>query len=271
MVSQLIQTRFLQLIRPGRSGEIFVVLAAFVIVLVTVYLTSRGWKAFLRRLPIVDGIEAAVGRCAEMGRPVFFSSILGTLDKTEAAQTLASLSTLGYVAKLAARYDVPIIVGVGVPETIPLIDDIVRGAFTEEGKLEKYRKEETIRFLAPDQWGFSSAVMGTLRRNPTGANVMIGEMRGDTLMYFEPGAETGSLQIGGTSTMSNLQWVAVATDYSAIGEEVFALAAYVSKDPVLTNTLFGEDLVKFGLIAYVLAGILLAAGGSDLLVSLLRM
>ena len=80
---------------------------------VYMYLAKKGMKVTVRPIPGFDAIEEAVGRAAEMGKPVHFTPGFGGL----VAATFAGLEVLGYVAKLSAQYDVRLIVTVSQPET----------------------------------------------------------------------------------------------------------------------------------------------------------
>lgn len=45
-----------------------------------------------------------------------------------------------------------------------------------------------------------------------------------------------------------------ACDYTLIGEELYAGAAYISKDPVITGTVVAQDLMRFVLYTIILLG-----------------
>ena len=77
-------------------------------ILVIYYIRSRK-KIYIRRVPGLDAIEEAVGRCAEMGKPVMASFGIGGFTYW----TLAGLAILSHVARLAARTGTRIIVPTG--------------------------------------------------------------------------------------------------------------------------------------------------------------
>jgi len=52
-------------------------------------------------------------------------------------------------------------------------------------------------------------------------------------------------------------------DYSLIGEELYALGAYVSEDPTVSSSLAGQDIGKFlAVLLIVLGSILITLGMS---------
>jgi hypothetical protein len=52
-----------------------------------------------------------------------------------------------------------------------------------------------------------------------------------------------------------------ANNYSMIGEEMYAMSAYLSEDKTLGNSLVGQDLGKYLVIAVTIIGVILAAAG----------
>jgi hypothetical protein len=87
-----------------RVGVLALLIFLLATTLVSLYAGNRGWYRKLRRIPVLEVINEAVGRAAEMGRGVIFSTDSGSggLNSDSASYHLAGLNTLGYVANLAA-------------------------------------------------------------------------------------------------------------------------------------------------------------------------
>lgn len=255
-----------QIITKGKTGELIILLITTAMVVVIWHLTGKGWKAYVRRLPIVDGIDEAVGRCAEMGRPFYYSCAAGMMDRASgASQTLASLGALTYVARQCAKYDVPLRIGIAVPEVLPLSDDICRTAYAAEGKAEAYNPGETLLYFSSGVFEIAQATIAYCRANPVGAIAVIGEIRGDAPQWFEATAGRGAIAIGGTGSGTNVQWVVMYTDYSVISDELFALGAWCTGDPIQSNTLFGGDLLRYIFIGLTLLSMILLLAGAPML------
>ena len=93
----------------------------------------------MKKLVALDVIDSAVGRCAEMGKPLLFSpgislSATDALTSVEGSQNLAGLAVLSHVAKLTAKYRVPLIVAVKNPELMPIADNICMLSYKSEGQ-----------------------------------------------------------------------------------------------------------------------------------------
>jgi hypothetical protein len=52
-----------------------------------------------------------------------------------------------------------------------------------------------------------------------------------------------------------------ANNYSMIGEEMYAMSAYLSEDPTLASSLAGQDIGKYIVIILCIIGVILHAAG----------
>ena len=226
---------------------------------------SKGGKIpTLRSIPALEAIPEAIGRAVEMGGAVHFTSAMGYLVHAEGPQTIASISILGYIASLCARLGARLIVTIMNPQIIPMTTSVVEQAYIAEGKKEDY-KEDDVRFLSNTQQAFVSGVMGILERENVKANFDIGICYAETLQIFETGSRVGAMQIGGTARVQNLAFIVAVADYALLGEELYAAAAYVSKEPVLLGSLLAQDIAKILTIAVLIIGFILISVGIDII------
>jgi hypothetical protein len=225
----------------------------------------RGAELYVRPIKALDALDDAVGRAAEMGRPVLYSpGLSGVSDPA----TVASLSILSRVARRAARLHTRIKVPNYGPLTWPVTQNIVREAFTAAGRSEEYDPDDvsylTSRFLT-----YAAAVTGIMTRERTASNFLIGHFYSEALILAETGVSTGALQIGGTDSVTQLPFIITTCDHTMIGEEMFAAAALVGGDPVSRSTIKAQDWFKalavVAMLAALIAGIvgLLGVEGAD--------
>ena len=242
--------------------------SAFIIVLMAVALfwyiariKKDPNKIYIRKIAGVDAIEEAVGRSTEMGRPVLY--VTG-VDETQNIQTVASLLILGHVAEMIAEYDTDIKVANAYPLTMVLAEDIVRQGYTNVGRSDAHRPEN-VMFITPEQFAFAAAVNGIILRDRPATNIFLGRFFAESLMLAETGYVTKSIQIGGTAEITQLPFFVAACDYAILGEELFAVSAYLSREPNLLGMLKATDLVKGLVILLIVGGALSATfSGYDL-------
>ncbi len=218
------------------------------------YYTTRIKKnpkgVFIRRIAGVDAIEDAVGRSTEMGRPVLY--VTGT-DDIQNIQTIASLLVLGRVAEMTAEYDTEIKVANLYPLTMVVAEEIVRQGFAEAGRIDAH-KPENVMFISSEQFAFAAGINGMILRDRPATNIYLGRFFAESLILAETGFVTGAVQIAGTAEITQLPFFIAACDYTLIGEELYAVSAYLTREPGLLAMLKLTDLVKLGILILLFAG-----------------
>ena len=229
---------------------------------------KSGVKPYFRDLSALAGLEEAVGRAAEMGRPVHFTPGSDGLDSGTAGMTLAACICLSHIAKLCAKYDVRLLVSNRRPAIQPLTEEIVKQAYLFEGKPDDYQSTD-IRFFSDDQFAYASGLVGVISREKTAANIMLGGYYAESLMFAEAGATYGNIQVAGTASTAQIPFFVTTCDYMLIGEELFAAAAILSDDPAQISTLMMQDIIRIAIVGLILVGVFSSSLGSNAVKSLI--
>ena len=238
-------------------------------VLAFIALARRGATIKVRKIAGLEAVDDAVGRATEMGRPVLF--IPGINDMND-LQTIAGLNVLARVAKTAAEYDARL----EVPNTRSLVmtaaRETVQTAFLAAGRPDAYNPD-AVYYVTDEQFGFVAYVQGLMVREKPAACFYLGAFFAESLILAESGNSIGAIQIAGTAQIAQLPFMVAACDYTLIGEEFFAAAAYLSGEPDQLGSLKGQDLGKLivaaGIIAGTIGSTLAALTGSPLLKSIM--
>jgi len=217
----------------------------------------KGREFYVRPLAGINAVDDAIGRSTEMGRPILFILGLGTAGDIA---TIAGFTILARVAKLTAEYQTKILVPVNDPVMMAVAQETVRTAYLEAGRPELY-KPENISYETAMQFPYVAAVVGIMLRERTATNFYMGVFYAESLILAETGNLTGSIQISGTDQISQLPFFIAATDYTLIGEELYAASAYLSKEPVQVGTLKAQDLAKAIVMAVLILGAILISVG----------
>jgi len=220
-------------------------------------LAARDENLYIRRIAGVDAIEEAVGRSTEMGRPVLY--VTGTEDIVN-IQTIASLLILGHVAKMTAEYDTELKVANFYPITMAVAEEIVRQGYANAGRPDAH-KPENVLFISSEQFAFAAGVNGLILRDRPATNIYLGRFFAESLILAETGYVTRAIQIAGTAEPAQLPFFVAACDYTLIGEELFAVSAYLTREPRLLAMLKSTDLLKAITILLMLGGAVLGTLG----------
>jgi len=206
----------------------------------------------IRRIPGIAAIEEAVGRAAEMGRPVIF--LTGLYDVNSIA-TISGLTVLAHAAGLTASHGTRLIIPCCHPLVYNAARNVTYDSYSAAGKLASFSPED-IRFITEDQWGFAAGVEGIISREKPAACFYFGHFVSESLIYAEAGSFVGAIQIAATNEFTQIPFFVASCDYTLIGEELYAASAYFSKDQRDARTLFAQDTIKIIICALIIAGTL---------------
>ncbi len=200
---------------------------------------QRGKQIFVRRIAGVDAIDEAVGRSAELGRPVSFSTGLTSVGPV----LYACLGVLHYVTKKSAQYKSRLLVPQYNPEAMAIVEDVVRDAYRSVGRLSAF-DPQSIMFLSEEQFAFASGYMGMVHREKIATAFLFGEFAAESLILAEAGQQVGAVQVAASFSPEQVPFFICTCDFTLIGEEIFASSAYLSKEPVQLGSLAGQDFAK---------------------------
>jgi hypothetical protein len=213
---------------------------------------AKGGKLYIRPIPGLSRIDEAIGRATEMGRPILF--VLGTGTAGDVA-TLAALTILARVAKKTAEYQTTLLVPVNEPVMMVMAQATVKEAYLQAGRPEVYNADN-IFYISAMQFPYVAAVNGLMLREKTATNFYMGVFHAESLLLAEAGSTTGAIQISGTDRVPQIPFFVAATDYTLIGEELYAASAYLSQDPKLVGPLKAQDMVKAAILFLAILGVI---------------
>lgn len=254
------------------SGRLFSLFIIIVVWIATVYIISevkKGKTFGIRRVPGLDAIDEALGRCVETGRPVLATPSWRPLG-SYALPMMAGIAMVRHTCLRAAELELPILLPVGAADSYPLVLKNYEQACIEAGTPETYDPNNVI-YLSGQQWAFTTGLFQLMIDNNVGACVLIGRWSAETLSVTSVGNRIGAFMIGGTGQFSNTSFFAITADYTLVGDELYAAAAYVSDDPELKSFLTAQDIVKLIAAAIVFAGAILSSLGINIVSQLISM
>ncbi len=243
-------------------ARLFFLFATAVIVGMVV-IAQRGRKLFIRRIGGLTAIDEAVGRAAEMGRPILASIGLGGVD----APTLQALAIVSIVAEQAARFGSRVILPTRTPALLPIAEEALREAYTRGGRPDTFRPDD-ILFLSDRQFAFAAGAAGIINREKVASIFLFGTFFAESLVIAENGNRVGAIQIAGTPSTTQAPFFIAACDYVLIGDEFYAATAYLTRQPTLLGAIWGQDIVKGFLLVSMVVGAALASVGVPLFINL---
>ena len=224
----------------GKTNILIAVLVFGGLVVYFINAARKGQELYVRPIAGINAVDESIGRATEMGRPILF--VLGTGTAADLA-TIAGYTILARVAKMTAEYQTKVLVPVNEPVMLAVAQETVKNAYMEAGRPDMY-DEKNIFYVTAMQFPFVAAVCGLMIREQTATNFYMGIFHAESLILAETGAITGAIQISGTDQLSQLPFFVAATDYTLIGEELYAASGYLSKEALLLGPVKAQDYAK---------------------------
>ena len=244
-----------QWFHTGKFPVFVAVIAFSAFALAFINLARKGKELYVRPLAGIEAVDEAIGRATEMGKPILYIIGLGSADMIA---TIASFTILSRVAKKTAEYQTPILIPCYDAVVMAVAQETVKAAYMEAGRPDIY-KEENIFFLTSMQFAYVAGVNGIMLRERPATNFYLGKFYAESLILAETGSVAGSIQISGTDEIAQIPFFVAATDYTLIGEELYAASAYLGREPVLLGTLKGQDWGKAVVIISLILGAIAAS------------
>lgn len=212
-----------------------------------------GRDYYIRKISGIDAIDEAVGRAAEMGRPISFSTGLTGVNPV----LYACLGVLYYVGRRAAIYKSRMLLPQCRPEVMAIAEDVVRDAYRAEGRAVLFDPRNVV-FLSEEQFAFAAGYIGLVQRENIATAFLFGHFAAESLILAEAGQQVGAMQVAATTSPEQVAFFICACDYTLIGEELFATSAYLTREPVQLGSLLGQDRAKLLLFMVIIVGVLVA-------------
>lgn len=236
---------------------LLMLVAIFAPVLYYIRHARAGGELYVRRIPGVDAVDEALGRSAELGRPISFSTGLTGVSPV----LYACLGVLFYVGQKAARYKTKLFVPQCDPEAMAIVEDVVRDSYRSVSRLSQF-DPQNILFLSESQFAFASGYMGMIHRENVASAFLFGQFAAESLILAEAGQQVGAMQVGASVSPEQVAFFICACDYTLIGEELYASSAYLSKEAVQLGSLYGQDRAKLLFFVLIVVGVCIATWNS---------
>jgi hypothetical protein len=170
-----------------------------------------------------------------------------------------------YIVEQTARLGTKVLVTTGSPDHNPIVEDTVSQAARIAGNPDYYRVGEQVRLIGGDFYSYITATLQLIDpQSPENVKALLGF--GGSGGYAASGPTVGMaaniagvMSMGGTANIHQIHNYVACFDYAIIGDEIYALSAYLTKDKRQIGTIMGLDVAKIVLIALLFIGAAYAA------------
>ncbi len=241
------------------SVGLLVLLATLPFFVVYTWRAQHGWRPALRRIGAYERLNRLVNEAAESGRPLHVATGSASLAGPQAAESLAGLVALDFVARRAAIWGQPVLGSTADGASLPASQGLLREALGQAGYAEHY-SAGALHYFGPDAQAYAAGAVELARQNQALGTVILGRFGPEGLWLAEAGAADDGVQIGGTAEPDGAALLHASLDETVQGEEVYAVGAYLHR-PSHLGSLATQDLMRVGVVAAIVVGVLLASLG----------
>jgi hypothetical protein len=217
--------------------SIVVTLLIVVVGSVALYLLTRlvrlGRSVAFRPLAGFAALRSQSGKAVEQGRGVHFSLGRGSLAGKAAVTSTAALSALDYLTEDGCASDAPPLTTAGASTLFIAGQDSLRSTYEEAGRSEDYQPN-LVHFISAEQFAmtYAAGTSDTVNREDLGSNQME--------------------QVIGSDDPEALAVATLATDKILLGEELFAVGAYLKQEAAQLASLQFQDILRVIVIVAIL-------------------
>jgi hypothetical protein len=247
------------------EGALWLVTALLLLFVVLLWLfryrVKAGHVPSLRHIPAFEDLKGFTGQAIETGRPLHISLGTGSMANETAADSLAGLSILNYLAEQAAATGIHPTISMADPTVMLFAQNTLRTAYEDDtsGIEAAYRN---VRWIAPQSAAYAAGVMSLLSIDNVETNVMVGNFGDEYLLMGEASVRHRVSHIGGASDPNTLPFIYASAQKILLGEEIYAAGAYLQKRPAHVGSLLAQDTMRWIIAAIILVGVGMTSLGS---------
>lgn len=209
-----------------------------------------------RSIPAVDYLKQALGLAIEQGTRIHISLGKTNLTDPSCASTLASLTSLEKIAESSISGDLSLVVTTGEGAINLLSRDSIQAA-CRIGKAPELFDPDSARLTGVTPFSYAVGSLPVIYSGVVTTNVLIGHFGSEVLLLTEASEKTDSQLFNASDSLQAQAVMFASTENTLLGEEIFALPAYLSENRVHQASLYAQDYLRLLLVFALIIGAIL--------------
>jgi len=220
------------------------ILAVGTILFLVITFWKRKSPARLREIPALAQLYRMLGLSVEDGTRLHISLGSGDLLNARGGSALAGLATLRHIAERTSAGNS--VLGL-------LAQDTLQAGYQAAGVGELYNPT-TGRVAGLSPFGYAAGAMHIPQNENVSANIMIGHFGSEVALLADAAERQNVLVIGASDNLAGQAVLFANTQDALIGEELFAMGAYLGAGASHVSSLTVQDILRWLLIFALLGG-----------------
>lgn len=210
----------------------------------------------LRSMAAFQKLWRAIGLSVEEGKCLHVSlgnsSILGPNN----ASALVGLSALERAAQISLIGDRPPVATSGEGSLSILSQDTLQAAYRANNALEQYDPDRG-RLAGVTPLSYLAGIISTLPAEQVSTNLLVGYYGPEIALFCEAAERQGAFALAASESLAAQAALYATAHEPLIGEELFAIPAYLQAGPVHQASLRAQDVLRWLVVALLVAGAVL--------------
>jgi hypothetical protein len=247
--------------------NIFTGITALVLVIftaglmITLTLSQRKERpSLLRDIPALIHLKNLLGLAVEQGSRIHVSLGKSSIIEPTSPSSLSGLASLEYIGKISSVSDRPPIATSGDGALTILSQDTMRSAFRTINALELYDPSRG-RLTGITPMSYIAGTLPVARQDNVSAHILVGNFGPEVALLVDAAERQGAVTVAGSDSLPAQAVLFAASTEPLIGEEIFAVPAYLEDAPMKSSSLKVQDILRWMVITGLLAGSVLKLVG----------
>lgn len=243
-------------------------LVGIFIVLVTVafilFFSLKSYRSkhspVFRRIPAIQRLRHALGMAVEQGTGIHISLGKASLLQPSSTSAFVGLSTLHRLAQLSATSDQPPVSTSGDGSLAVLSQDVLITAARDTNTFQMYQPDHgQLSGVTP--LSYVAGALNVVNDPNIKTNILIGNFGPEAGFLSAASEENGSFTLAASDSLSaQAVFYATASD-PLIGEELYAVPAYLQYSAAHQASLQAQDILRWGIVLVMIGGAVLKVMG----------
>lgn len=230
------------------------VIFAALLLLVWTFMKRKAPIAF-REIAALTRLKRAAGLAVEDGMRLHVSLGRGGLVTPRGAASLSALALLRQIGEQTSISDRPPVATSGDPVLAALSQDTLQAAYQSAG-VEEFFEPASGRLGGMTPFSYAAGAMSVTRQEQVSTDVLIGDFGPEIGLLTEASERENAALIAAAHDPTAQAILFASTSEPLVGEELFAIPAYLGNDPAQRASLQVQDVLRWVLIL----ALLVAAG-----------
>jgi hypothetical protein len=240
----------------GQLAGVLVVIIAVALLFIFVLLGRKKAAPALRRIHAVQQMQQAVGLAMEDGKRLHISLGSSSLLSPSNTSALAGLAALQRMSQLAAVSDRPPVATSGDAGLALLSQDTLQGT-SRAGSFSTSQGIYQGRLSGVTPLSYAVGAIPVIRDEQAYTNFFIGNFGAEGAFLTDATWQTSSFSIAASDSLTGQAVFYALSQEPLIGEDLYALPAYVKAGPFHTASLQVQDVLRWLVILVLTGGVIL--------------